>query len=948
MERPSNPEPSMPRSFAAGLVLATTFATSAATFPEQFVAGLNLSAPGMETAARLARSGKTDSVLIVWRNQFLRRLRVQDLGQFGWHSYQTHPRPLSFAAFLVDSITEAQYRAQSIGYDWIDSYGWRGRPGTIATINWVAPVAPASSPDYTKDVYGTFKMFTPLATKFHQTRSAVYLDKYFEIVGQFCRNQKAQILALPAAARQGYDCDWSQNAQVALDQGFRIHQMVRQLALIAKSLQPDDPRPSWDAVLAPVARPINDAALARVDAEILARIAWSLVVDHPYAMFWRFQKAGAVPNQRMEGLSALSMYGALFPEFRAVRDSLAPMVDVSMQDHLSGSTFRDGGFLEQSFNYNTGDLGAMDELLALWDGPTESVRLPVPASMVLMRERSLGFRHILALGLDPFGQMPRNGNNGTSIKADAWASGYDWTKARAAAVSSFEGQIRSGNQDPILDQVKTALSGATSGAPAVQSAAFPHVGYYSLRRDWTPLSPWLWMNGARPSRGHDSPDAGAIQVAAGARQFLVGSGVQWYTTTLCPSDLRPEFDKFNAYFDEASGWKSSTVLCDSIAQKRGTTNVAPSAFRDGLWSTSDRFDLVTTRFTEGYGSITDAIHQRTVIQLRGLDGWIVSDRMTGARIHDWTQVWNFSPEFAAGVVVADPTTRTIRTNVASGPSWNHALHATVPMAFASHHGNKNGRYLGWWKTDMGSTPVPKTDVHVGVRGDTVILASLMAVRPASTQAFPQRRDSSDAHHAGFEATLDGGAALRFQDCRHASCPLSWGGVSTNARSSLVRRDATGTLSGLVIGSSDGTLRANGRNLSIPFRDFEWSLQESQWTAREIKAPDTFGWTTGPSPHQVLWSQEPRTVSGTLASTPIARTSTPGRPGLLFLAAEPDGPVELALLDMRGAVAQRRMVVLHAGWNTPPCQPSPRLRVARVTDLQGRILATSVLPPSLAP
>jgi hypothetical protein len=316
--------------------------------------------------------------------------------------------------------------------------------------------------------------------------------------------------------------------------------------------------------------------------------------------------------------------------------------------------------------------------------------------------------------------------------------------------------------------------------------------------------------------------------------------------------------------------------------------------------------------------------------------------------HDWTQVWNFSPEFAAGVVVADPTTRTIRTNVASGPSWSQAFHATAPVVMNSHHGNKNGRYLGWWKTDMGSTPVPKTDVHVGVRGDTVILASLMAVRPAGTQAFPQRRDSSDAHHAGFEATLEGGATLRFQDCRHASCLLSWGGVSTNSRSSLVRRDATGTLSGLVIGSSDGTLRAKERKLSIPFRDFEWTLQGSQWTAREIKAPDTFGWTAESSPRQVLWSQDPRIISGTLDATPAFRAPTPGGPGLLFLAAEPDGPVELALLDMRGAVAQRRMVVLHAGWNTPPCDPSPRLRVARVTDRRGRILATSVLPPSLVP
>jgi len=941
----------MSRSCAGVLFLAATLATSsrAATFPEQFVARLDLSAPGMETIGRLARAGRTDSALMVWRNQFLRRLRVQDLGQFGWHSYQTHPRPLSFAAFLVDSMTEARYRAQSFGYDWVDSYGWRGRPGTIGTVDWVAPLAPASSADYTKDVYGTFKMFTPLATKFHQTRSSVYLDKYFELVGQFGRNQKNQILALPAAARAGYDCDWSQNAQVALDQGFRVHQMVRQLALIAKSLQPDDPHPAWDVVLAPLVRPVGDAALARVDAETLARIAWSLVVDHPYAMFWRFRNAGAVPNQRMEGLSALSMYGALFPEFRDVRDSLAAMVDASMRDHLEGSTFRDGGFLEQSFNYNAGDLGAMDELLALWDGPTESVRLPTPASIGLMRDRVLGFRRLLALGLDPFGRMPRNGNNGVAIQDSAWAAGYDWTKANAAATSSFESQIRSGTADPVLDQVKTALSGATTGIPSFTSAAFPHVGYYCLRRDWSHASPWLWMNGARASRGHDSPDAGAVQVASGARQFLVGSGVQWYSTTQCPASLQAEFDKFNAYFSEASGWKSSTVLCDSTAQNRGTTTIAPASFRDGLWSTSDRFDLVATRFVDGYGSISDAVHQRTVIQLRGLDAWIVSDRLTGSRSHAWTQVWNFSPEFPAGSVVVDSATGTIRTDVASGPSWSQTVHATTSRTFARHHGEKGARYLGWWKTDMGSSPVPKTDVHVGLRGDTVVVASLMAVRPAGVRTFATRRDSSDALRAGFEIALDGGAALRFQECRHASCPLSWNGVSSLARSALVRRDASGDLSGLVLGSTDGTLRANGRNLSIPFRDFEWTLRGTDWTAREIKVPDTFGWTTDAFPRQVLWTQEPRSVSGVLGgSVSAARTASAGGRGLLFMDAEPDGPVELELLDVRGAVSDRRPALLHQGWNTPDCGPSPRLRLARVKDGRGRVLATAAIPPGDRP
>jgi hypothetical protein len=170
-----------------------------AAFEQDFFNLINLDHSSMVRVKPLVQAANYDSAFKVYRDTLLLRLRKADLGSFGWHSYQTHPRPLSFARRLVDSLSESAYVSQASGIDYMDTQGMSGAPGTIGTIRWDRALRSDR-----KDDYSWYRNFTPLATRYFQTRSRVYLDKYFEITTQFAQNQKSQVLALPAAEQKQF------------------------------------------------------------------------------------------------------------------------------------------------------------------------------------------------------------------------------------------------------------------------------------------------------------------------------------------------------------------------------------------------------------------------------------------------------------------------------------------------------------------------------------------------------------------------------------------------------------------------------------------------------------------------------------------------------------------------------------------------------------------------
>jgi hypothetical protein len=570
------------------LLLLASMTLSHASFDQDFFSLINLNTPGMESIRTQVQTGNFDGAFDSYRDTLLLRLRRADLGEFGWHSYQTHPRPLSFALRLVDSLSESAYVTQTLGVDFMDTRRMSGKSGTIGTIRWDTPLTG-------KDDYSWFKQFTPLTVKYHQTRSTLYLDKYMELASQFATNQKIQVLALPVANQKQFNCNYSQDAQTALNQGFRISQIVRQIGLLAKSMATTDPKPTWADVLRPNRTTLPATRMDLMDSRQLAHIVYSLIVDHPYSMFARFENAGAVPNQRFEGLSALMQYPLLFPEFKTIQSDLGPKVDVAMVDFAQGNFFADGAMLEQSFNYNTGDLGGIEDLNRLWQGTT-----PWPGILALQKGE-LYFRRLLAASSLPMGGLPRNGNSSFAIPDSGWTHSPVQASLLTGARNSFTGQIADAGKDTVTDVIQGKLWGSLTSVIPFSSVAFPHMGYYSLRKNWTPQSPYLWMNGARQSRGHDSPDANSIQVSAFGRSFLIVAGVQWYSTADCPASLQAEFGAFNKYFDENSTWKANTILVNDSSQNRGGVAVeAYSTYKSGRFHTSDAMDLVESTYDQGF------------------------------------------------------------------------------------------------------------------------------------------------------------------------------------------------------------------------------------------------------------------------------------------------------------------------------------------------------------
>jgi hypothetical protein len=582
--------------------------------------------------------------------------------------------------------------------------------------------------------------------------------------------------------------------------------------------------------------------MRQVNARSLARIVYSLIVDHPYAMFHRFQYAGAVPNQRFGGLAALMHYPVIFPEMKTVQNDLGPKVEASMLDYAQGSFFQDGAMLEQSFNYNLSDLSMADDLFELWRGKT------TPPSILKLQQGKLYFKRLLAASSIPTGGIPRNGNSGWSVPSATWVTNPGDAALNSSALNAFRSSIAPVGEDRVTDAIGSRLWGLGTDNIPFTSVAFPHMGYYSLRKDWTPSSPFMFINAARQSRGHDSPDANSIQLHALGRGFLVVAGVQWYDLNQVPEAFKAEWSNYNRYFDEYSGWKANTIMVNDSSQARGAGVTAYSTYKGGRFHSSSTIDLVESVFDQGYGSIRDVQHFRRVIYLKELHAWIVHDHLarTSTTQRSYNQIWNFSPEFSEGQVQIQSANKNIKTTVASGPNLEMQIFSNHNLNLQKFYGVKGSRYLGWFKQGMGSSPVAKNDVHVRFSGGGAMdLVNLIMVRPGTASALRSQVTLSTDSTLGFQVVFDSGDTVIYQ------------GYRDTLRAHVEQKNGA-KRQGLSLGISNQWV-FDGRATGLQFNSYAYKVEGDAWELTEVQVPNAFQWVeSAPIPYPQYRANAPRT------------------------------------------------------------------------------------------
>lgn len=259
------------------------------------------------------------------------------------------------------------------------------------------------------------------------------------------------------AQRRLENAPWIPHAVSCLHQADRVILIIRSLGSFAKALPSTDgtPQASWARSLRPVATDALPAATSIIPASDLAAIVQSITADHPPLLLEAYSRPGELPNQRLNGLTALLLVSHLFPEIKGMPE-VAEQSGIAMNEYLENSFYDDGGMLEQSLNYNLGDLEKLQQLRLLLRAGDQPRWLP------LLTTRIQGFALVLEAIRTPGRELPIIGNNESNPPA-LWENAQTRTQWFASKARQEPQGMR-----PTL-------------APG--SCAFPYSGFYALRRD---------------------------------------------------------------------------------------------------------------------------------------------------------------------------------------------------------------------------------------------------------------------------------------------------------------------------------------------------------------------------------------------------------------------------------------------------------------------------------
>jgi len=833
----------------------------------------------VKAARALHKDGKHQEALDAWRDWKVRQLRAVDLGKFGWHgSY------LGQAA-SADSLVGRKPKGK---VSWVDLYGLSGKPGTIGKINWIAPGRKGWEGDYS-----SYRAFIVLAARFYMTGDPIYVRKWFEITAQFCLYQKGQMAKVKDRRLKGvHSCAWSTGAQSVLSQASRVGTMIKTIGVFAKSLSAAGRKVPWNDVLTERPAKFTKKDVAVIPSVELAHVAISLVQDHPDALLRAYLKPGYLPNQRLHGLLSLLQIARFFPEFPR-SGKIAEQADKGCADYVGGAYLIDGGILEQSFNYNDGDVYRVREVLEL-NGPG-----PRPSWLGSWVSKAANYRRMGASLLLPVGSRPQQGNGYMVYSPQIWKGGeiaVRWKKTCLDNMGKLPGS-HTGKEDPLISQIVQSMFGDGKKPPAFTSVCFPYSGYTMMRDGWDTESLHLYCYQGRPALGHMMWAHGSVQVCAFGRMLLVMSGPPTYGFKLPPGVPR-QVDK---YLDEHSTYKGNTVIVDRKSQ--GWYRVPAGSARQlrtpavSTWHTSPNFDVLGDKYDLWYDANKNKSvdHTRRIVFVKELKLWVVVDIMHSRdkKVHNYRQLWNFMPwagksrrprlpGFREADVTFDAKAQMVATAEAGAP--NVRIHNLGPakLTYHKYHGGKEwrgGKYadmtpaerkdmplLGWFSPHIGN-PMPAVDIHAEWegRGNQILLSVIEPMRRSTSSI-----KSIERTEGGFTLTTNDGAKLT---CLAGVKParMQAGALAATAQMLLVLQPPKGDPRGIVMDCTK--MAVEGNAVDVDWRSFEFKMSGAKLKpVAPIGGPRGFRWIKTPEGVKPSYDGTTRTRPRSPGSRPTTSTS----------------------------------------------------------------------------
>ena len=844
------------------VVVKAAAAAAGAFEPAAFFAKFDLERPELEAVRNEVEAGRFDAALSTWRDLVVARLRRRDFGRFGWHGYALHPRPCGGVDMLAGKTSRKTYLQKPPDQIlFIDIFGMSGSPGSSAPVNWHVDVrdvddwgspALAALPlrrKLAKTNYTGFETMKSFVAQYWRTEDPAYRDKLFHLMADFSSrhyhefwNDYRRNFFHDDAVRHKYRADWRLNTN-GLGCAWRLKNFHRLMAGTVKCLGDDKPQ-TWDAVLAPRTSPLSRKQRSCIHPVQLARIAESAVFQHAPKLMW-FCREGSVPNQRTSALTALAWTSVIFRDFNVI-PQLKNTLERQLRSLLSGNYLPDGGSLEQSFNYNHGELDALETLVEFYGERTPPFLSRVKAIISARRAVDDGLQ-------TPLGGLPQVGNHHAVLGKDIWSSAdaeaFYWKSDKVRGKASLHPQ-------------------------AYTSKAFPYSGYYAMRSGWTTRDLYLFLMNGRPQRGHSMRDNLAIQVTAYGRQLLVCGGSPTYNRFHTPDAEGADF-----YLSEASSLKCNTVLLDGMSQARNgpVATRAPQTPVQSRWHSSDRFDYADGVYDLGYvanepGAKPDmsVAHERVVVFVKPAQLWVVLDRMHAAEegvkaesesgkppvatpspppaTRSFTQIWNFLPRvdgpwhkrvagFMPEHVFAAAGKRRCGTADPDGPNIDLHHFGPARITYDKYYGDREN-WLGWYARGIGDA-IPAVDIHATWRSDDSDTLLTLLVPRDKDDGGPitetVSRDRPAAGIAGVDCNLQNGALLGVRATSRVQ-HLQVSGVSANAELLVIHRDER-RLSGIVHGARRVQL-PGGETLTCGSASFEFvAPRNGKRRTTPISVPD---------------------------------------------------------------------------------------------------------------
>jgi hypothetical protein len=799
---------------------------------------IDLTRPDMKSISALVSAAKYDAALEVWRDTVVNRLRRLNLGQFNWHSNCQNGYYINFSKMLVENITPSAYAAGSTSYD--DYYGIANSPyKTPKYINWMAN-PPTGVSDNDGDI-ASWMMFVTLPATYHKMFDTIYLKKYMQVSSDFSVRQKTLLKALSAADQKLHSPNYSLGAQEVLWQGDRVANIVKCLGVLAKNLPGESKISLWNDVISTIRTKVTTQNTKVISAKQLLNIAAALVADNPAILLSVYRYAGKVPNQRFNGLYSLMMMCVAFPEFKSVAAVESETV-AGLTDYMNNMCAKDGGFLEQSFNYNQSDATKMSDLVDLAASAGRS-SMPV---ITLISNGVDDFNRMLWALKTPLMAQPLVGNCAHSGATDVWTS--------ATIATTYKKKITAGS-DILSQQMVNAFNGKIP-VPSFTSIQFPYSGYYVQRKGWAITDPYLFFMAGRAARGHKFGDNNSIQVVAFGRELLATDGPPDYF-----GDLTSEQ---GTYISEGSSLKANTVIVDGKSQfKNNYLNAQASTPISTRFYNSSSEDFVEGTFDKGYAAIngtaaavTDVTHNRQVIFVKEAGIWIMADFMTnsGTASRTYSQVWNFEPfesvnkiyGFSEAQVSFDKTNKRIVTADPSGPNIRLQNFGKITTLDYVKYYNQASPAMGWYAPSI-SKITPAVDIHATWSGiGNQALGTIIMPAKGLTTDVVYKDLSPDVTTAALSLTLPNGNKLMYSS-GYTSKATTQFNFTFNSKGYLLQESASGDVTGVVIAGDRAPLIWNGNSITHGFSDYgiNYAVADQTIALTPFEVPNTFVWDSKP-------------------------------------------------------------------------------------------------------